>query len=254
MQRSRAEVTQALELDESLAEAHTCLASILLVNEDFAGSRREALRALELNPSLADPYRWLAQLAAGTGAVDEAVRLLETARQIDPLDINVNAFLGRAYFYSGRGAQALAHWERTKSLVAYRTNQHLTEYYLGRREYSKAEETLHEMERLRPTNEWTEMFRGYLAACRGDPETARREIERLESRAEGQEVTVFMVGFIRFALGEVDAFFDAMRRSRREGSEPVSELQYSPLFDSIRADPRYLEIVRKWREDRIPDG
>ena len=179
--RGLEEVTKALELNEALADAHTCLASILLTTEDFVGSQREARRAMELNPSLADPYRWLAQIAAGRGAIDEALTLLETAHQIDPLDINVIAFLGRVYFYSGRDSEALAFWERTKPLVAFRTNAHMTEYYLAHQNYSKAEETIREMERIRPSSVWTEMFRGFLAARRGDKKTARREIERLKS-------------------------------------------------------------------------
>jgi len=78
-----------------------------LTSEDFVGSEREARRAIELNPSLSDPYRWLAQVAAGRGEIDQAVQFLETAHQIDPLDVNVMAFLGRAYFYAGRGPRSL---------------------------------------------------------------------------------------------------------------------------------------------------
>jgi len=250
MRRGREEITKALELNEELAEAHSALASILLTTEDFGGCEREARRAIALNPSLADPYRWLAQVVAGRGEIEEAVRLLEKAQQVDPLDINIIAFLGRAYFYSGREAEALAHWERTKSLVAFRTNAHLTEYYLSHDDLAKAEETLHEMERLRPSSVWTEMYRGFLAARRGDRETARKAIESLMNRPDGKEVSVFMAGFVHFALGETDQFFDCMERARREGAEPVLELLYSPLFRSIRGTPRYLEFSRKWTEAR----
>jgi len=250
MKRGREEVTKALELNEALAEAHSCLASLLLTTEDFDGCQREARRAIELNPSLADPYRWLAQVVAGSGAIDETVRLLEAAHQTDPLDINIIAFLGRTYFYSGREAEALAHWERTKPLVAFRTNAHLAEYYLAHQNYTRAEETIHEMERIRPSSVWTEMYRGFLAARRGDTASARREIERLEGRTDAGQVTVFLAGFVHFALGEMDAFFESMEAARKEGAEPVLELRYSPLFQSIRSDPRYHEFARKWSEFR----
>jgi adenylate cyclase len=250
MRRGTEEVTKALELNEALAEAHSCLASIHLTREDFDRCEKEARRAIELNPSLADPYRWLAQLAAGGGGIDEAVKLLETAHQIDPLDINVIAFLGRAYFYSGREAEALAHWEKTKPLVEFRTNAHLTEYYLSRQDYAKAEGTVREMERIRPTSNWTVMYRGFLAARRGDTEAARREIQNLLNRTDAVEVTIWMAGFIQAALGETDAFFEALKRARKEGSEPVIELRYSPLFASLRSDPRFVEYMQKW--DRVP--
>jgi adenylate cyclase len=248
--KSLEEVTRALELDDSLAEAHSCRASILLTTGDFAESQREARRAVDLNPSLADPYRWLAQIAAGAGRVDETVRLLETAAQIDPLDINILAFLGRAYFYAGREAEALAHWNRTKPLVTYRTNAHLTEYYLSHQNYPKAEETVRELERLRPGNVWTEMYRGFLAARQGDRSTALRQIEQLEGRPDGKDIAAWMVGFVRFALGDTGAFFDTMEESQRAGAEPAMELMYSPLFDSARTDPRYLALRTKWDDAR----
>ena len=252
LDRGRQEVTTALALNEALAEAHSCLASILLTTEDMPGCQMEARRAIELNPSLADPYRWLAQVAAGRGSIDETVRLLETAQQLDPLDVNIIAFLGRAYFYSGREEEALAHWQRTMPLVAFRTNAHLTEFYLSHGELEKAEGTVREMARLRPSSVWLEMYRGFLAARKGDREAARREIERLESRTDSLQVTVFLAGFIYFALGETSTFFECIERARREGSEPVMELLYSPLFASIRSDPRYLEWAKKWTQDREP--
>jgi len=252
MNRARTELAKALEANDAVAEAHSCLACVLLSVEDYPACVREARRAIELNPSLSDPYRWLAQVAAGAGAIDKSVKLLETAQQIDPLDVNVLAFLGRAYYYSGREAEALAHWERTKPLVAFRTNAHLTEYYLGKQDYPKAEETLREMERIRPTSVWTEAFRGFLAARKGDADAARREIQKLESRRGSESVTIFLVGFVRFALGDVDGFLEAMDRARREGSEPVLELLYSPLFQSIRTDPRFLKFTEKYTNELRP--
>ncbi len=247
-QRAREEVTKALALDDTLSEAHSCLASLMLIIGDHPGARRESRRALELNPSLADPYRWLAQLEATAGRIDETVLLLEAAHQIDPLDINIIAFLGRAYFYSGREAAALAHWERTKPLVAYRTNAHLTEFYLSHESYTKAAETLRELERLRPTSPWTLMYRGFLAARTGDAETARREIDSLLARPDAAMATMFHAAFVHFALGEFDRFFELIDRCQREGTEPVLELMYSPMFHSIRGDPRYIAWAQVWAD------
>ena len=252
-QRAKGEIATALALNGSLGEAYSSLAAMDVGAEEWPRAVQEARRAIELNPSLADPYRWLAQVAAGTGDMSESIRLLETAMGIDPLDINVLAFLGRAYCYGGRYDEALAHWERTKPLVAFRTNAHLTEYHLGRGEYAQARETIREMERIRPNSPWNEAYRGILLAREGDPAGARREIERLRTRSEGKSITFFLVGFIEFALGDIEGFYRSMERARLDGTIPGMELMYSPLFASIRDDPQFRAYVDKYvRRPPIP--
>jgi adenylate cyclase len=245
VQRSREELDRALQQNERLAEGHSVLAGLLLGEDEIDAAEREARRAVELNPSLSDPYRWLAQIAGGDGNMGEAVRLLETAHKLDPVDVNVIAFLGRAYAYAGRESDALAHWERTKSLIPFRTNAHLSEYYLGRGDYSKAEETVRELERLRPESVWAETYRGILAARQGHPEIAQRTIERFERRGRTGEATVFFAGFVRYALGDMDGFLDAMERAFQHHNLPLMELVYSPLYEKARQDPRLLDLLRR---------
>jgi adenylate cyclase len=253
VRRSREQLATALEHNDALAEGHSVLAGLLLGEDDIRGSEREARRAMELNPSLSDPYRWLAQINAAEGRIGESVRLLETARQLDPLDVNVLAFLGRAYMYAGREADALAHWESTKPLIPFRTNANLTEYYLGLSDYTKAEATLREMERLRPGSVWTETYRGILAARQGRTEDARRVIDQLERRAQTGELTYFHQGFVHFALNEMDAFVTCMEQAFQLHALPLLELKYSRLYEPARKDPRILDLLRRQSELRLPD-
>jgi TolB-like protein/tetratricopeptide (TPR) repeat protein len=250
--RARRELTEVLSLDSGLAEAHSVLSGLMLAEDDLTGCEREARRAMEHNPSLSDPYRWLAQVVAREGKINEAVRLLEAAQVVDPLDINVIAFLGRTYAYSGREADALAYWERTKPLATYRTNAHMTEYYIGKGDYARAAETVAELEGLGPQRVWTLTYRGILAARTRDEETARRMIELLQKKAEAGELTVFFVGFIHFALGEMDAFVECMEKAFELHSLPLLELMYSPLYAPARNDPRIADLLRRQAEFRGP--
>ena len=203
---------------------------------------------MQLNPSLADPYRWLAQLSAGNGDIDEAVRYLDAARQLNPDDVNVLSFYGRALAYAGREADAVAFWNATKSRVRFRTNAHLSEYYLAKGELSKAEESVRELERVRPDSPWTLAYRGILAVRQGRPEEARRLIERLEERAKKGEMVGFFIGFLHFGLGETDAFVACMEEAFRHGTLPLLELLYSPLYAAGRSDPRIQDLLRRQRE------
>jgi adenylate cyclase len=252
--RASRELRIALEINDGIAEAHSVLAGLYLGADRPAECEREARRAMELNPSLADPYRWLAQLAAGDHHIDEAVRLLEAAGKVDPDDINVLAFLGRALAYAGREADALAFWEATKPRIRFRTNANLTEYYLGKGDLAKAEESVREMERVRPASPWTVMYRGFLAARQGDPATARRMIAKLEERARQDEMVLFHIGFVHFALGEMDGFVAGMEGAFRHHALPLLELLYSPLFAAGRADPRIQDILRRQVEIQRAPG
>ncbi len=243
--RARKQLTEALSLDAGLAEAHSVLSGLMLGEDDFAGSEREARRAIELNPSLSDPYRWLAQIVAGEGDIEETIRLLEAAQAVDPLDINVIAFLGRAYAYSGREADALAHWEKNKPLVPYRTSAHLAEYYLGKGDYGRAAEAVAEMEKLGPERAWTLAYRGILAARTGDREAAQQMIGLLRKRAEKGELTAIYEGFVHFALGDMDSFVVCLEKSFELHSLPLLELMYSPLYAPARSDPRIADLVRR---------
>ncbi len=245
--KAREQLASALATDDQLGEAHSVLSGILLGEDQTVGAAREARRALELNPSLSDPYRWLAQIEAGEGNIVEAVKLLEEAYRIDPLDVNVLAFLGRAYFYAGREAEAVSHWARTESLVGFRTRQHWTEYYLSHRDYAKAEETLRGMERVRPDSVWVLTYRGILAARQGDPRTAQRSIETLSELERHGVLTCFFAGFIHFALNEWDAFFQCLERALELRQLPLLELLYCPLYEAARDDPRYSDLLRRQR-------
>ena len=246
--RSRDELERALATDPTLAEAHSVLAGLMLGSDEIQGSKREALLAIRLNPNLADPYRWLAQVECGDGNVNESTRLLEQAYAIDPLDVNVIAFLGRCYFYSGRIADALEHWDRCEPLIPFRINAQRAEFYLSRHDDAALERCLDVMRRTRPGNIWILLFEGIQGAARGDEGTARRSIDALDALAAEGHMTGLYSGFVHYALGEIDDFFASMYAALEMHQLPLLELMYSPLYDDVRGDPRFADLMLRQRE------
>ncbi len=240
-------VRRALELNPRLAEAHSMLAPLHLARDELAAAKAEAAAAMQLNPSLSEPYRWLAQVSGGEGDPEEMVRLAEAGYQIDPLDLNLVALLGLAYFYAGREGQALAHWERSLPLVPYRTNAQLAEYHLGRGELGQAGEAIQRMKELRPDDPWNFTFEGYLAALRDDEQAARQLLSKLDELTEHGNATAFMAGFVHFALGEMDAFYARMSQALQSHDLPLLRLMYSPLFAAARGEPRFRDLLEAQR-------
>lgn len=246
-ERAAAELSAAIALDETIAEAHSVIAGSLLGLDDLEGAKREALRAKALNPSLSDPYRWLAQIEAGNGNIDGAVELLEEARTVDPLDVNVLAFLGRCYFYAGRIDDALAHWDHTEALVGFRTNAYRAEYCLSVGDLDGVEAAVERMHHARPGTAWELLYRGVLAARRDDGGALRSSYDQLRAIGEDSPVATFMVGFLDCVTGDLDEYFACMHRVIEQHSLPLLEVTYSPLYAAARDDPRYEELLAAQR-------
>jgi adenylate cyclase len=241
--RGRAAATKALELDPDLAEAHYSLALIMFRADDYQGGMRELRRALELNPSLAAAYVDLANTSATLGDTQEMVRAAERGYQLDPLSPRAVYWQGWAYFYTGRGEEAIEHWKKTLHLDPYRAYRSMFDYYVSRGEHGEAEKAVKEMERLSPTNQWTLLDRGYLAALTGDEKTAREMIGKLD-RGTGMGSTS-KAGFIYYALGDMDRFFEYQLRAAEDHTLVAVALRYSPFFEEARKDPRFEEVFRK---------
>jgi len=243
LDKGRAAATKALELAPDLAEAHYVTAMGMEFADEHQGSMRELKRALELNPSLAMAYIQLADQSAALGDTQEMVKAAEKGYQLDPLDPRAVDWLGFAYFCTGRGREAMEHWKKTLHLDPYRAYRNMFDYYVSRGEYGEVEKMVKEMERISPTNNSTLLNRGYLAAVTGDEKTAREMITKLDKGAGVASTSG--AGYIYYALGDMDKFFEYQFRAAEDHTLPASTLRCSPLFELARKDPRMREVFRK---------
>lgn len=87
-----------------------------------------------------------------------------------------------------------------------------------------------------------------LAAYSGDTTQARQLFTELTEREKRGEAMAFFIGFVQYALGDMDAFVDSMERAFKHHDLPAMELQYSVLFQEARQDPRIADLLRRQRE------
>jgi tetratricopeptide (TPR) repeat protein len=116
--KAKAAAKKALELDDTLAEAHTSLAYVLQVYDlDFDGSIREFQRAIELNPNYATAHHWYGiELLISLGRFDEAIRELKRGLELDPLSLPINGALGRTYYFARRYDEAIEQLRKTSEM------------------------------------------------------------------------------------------------------------------------------------------
>jgi adenylate cyclase len=237
-------LSKALAINENLAEAHSLLSrAAYMGDEPYAVMESEAKRAIELNPNLADAYQDLADVKSIQGFPDEWVRLLETAYQLDPLSSTVIERLSGAYMYTGKEAEALNHLRRTLHLNPLNTHRWMSLYYIYKGNLDDAERELAQLEALAPTWEFTLLIKGYVAALRGNRKTAEEAITALDRSHKSGWARSSLAGFIRYALGDTDEFFRYMFNAAQDHTLRATDLLYSPLFDPVRADPRFKEVL-----------
>ncbi|HEY0969655.1 MAG TPA: protein kinase [Gemmatimonadales bacterium] len=238
---------RALELDETLAEAHSSLAWCLFVFEwDWAAAEREFRRAIELEPLYATAHQWYAFLLHSRGATDEALVEGHTAVELDAGSVSARRSLGSGYYYARRHDQARYHLERA---IAMNPNAEETYRLLGLAlaadgRIDDALQVLQEAVAMPEASTYTNATLAHALARAGRDAEARRILVRLEERARGEYVSPVAFATIHLGLGDNERALDWIERAREERRGWLAYLNANPIFDPVRGHPRFAELVR----------
>jgi adenylate cyclase len=237
---------QALGINENLAEAHSLLSVVaFMADEPMQVMESEARRAIELNPNLASAYDDLGGVMALKGKTQEWVRLLETAYQLDPLSPWTIERLSAAYFNTGKETEGLELLQRTMHIDPANSHRWLGAWKMNEGDLDGAETELRQLEALAPDWEFTVQLKGYLKALRGDRKGAEDLIASLEQTHKRGWARSSLAGFIYYALGDMDKFFESMKAAAEDHTLRATELMYSPLFAKAREDPRMKVVLNQ---------
>lgn len=235
---------RASKLDPDLAEAHVLLGELAFMADAPAEILdRELRRALELNPNLAQAHSILSSLAGSFGIMESYILQADEAYRLDPLSPPMIRRQGDAYFNSGRLEEALAHWKRhieSDPIDAYKGQ---AEYYLLKGNFELADSMVQELERVAPNSDPALLSRGVLAALVGDRDTAVQTIARVDELFKKGTSRQSSIGYIYYALGDLDRFFEYMFAAARNHTMQAVRVRLSPFFAAARRDPRFVLLV-----------
>jgi tetratricopeptide (TPR) repeat protein len=240
-------VTRALEIDETLGEAHATLGHIhFQYDRDWAGAEREFKRAIELNPNYANAHLWYALSLMWTGRHDDAVLEITRAQQLDPLLLAVSANVGFILAAAHRYDEAIAECRKTVDLDP---NFPLGHYRLGqiytlKGTYSQAIPELEKAVALSRSSPRAIAELGLAHALNGNKVEALRLLKDLTERSKRRYVSPFDIALIYAGLRDPKAW-EWLQRAERDRSPSLNFLVLSPAFASLRADPRYSALVRR---------
>ena len=242
-ERAKAAAEKALALDETLAEAHTSLGQARRRECDWQGEEREYLRALELNPSYATARQWYAGLLALLGRLDEALREIRHAEELDPLSHAISVTAGMILTQSRDYDAAIEQLQRTLELEPdfFSAYAWLAIAYAHQDKFRESQQAAERLRELRPDHPAAHLILALTFARSGQREKAGDILEQLKE--QGAEAGA--IGVIHAGLGQLDEAFEWLHRAAKERSWILSDLKVSPWFDPVRSDPRYQDLLRQ---------
>jgi DNA-binding winged helix-turn-helix (wHTH) protein/TolB-like protein/Flp pilus assembly protein TadD len=246
--KAEAALKKALELDESLADAHSSLARYKFYYEwDFNGAQREFEHAIELNPNTAIAHHEYATLLQVLGQFDKAVAEREVARRLDPLSPNAIATVGYPYYYAGRYDEAIKHFQKALELDPKFSWSHLWigQAYLEKGMYREAIEEIQQAVKLSDGNTRAVATLGYAYAIAGKRAEALRVIANLKDLANQKYVSPYFIALVYSGLKERNSAFMELEKAFAERQPYLTHLKIEPVFANLRDDPRFADLLRR---------
>ena len=244
--QAKAAALRALELDDSLAEAHAALGLYLTIFErDRSAAEKELRRAIELNPNYATAHHWLAfEIVAPSKRFDEAITEIRRAEELDPLSSVIVTEVGGCLLLARRYDEAIAQFKHAATLDPRFYYGHV---YLGWAFNAKGmyQEAVEEFRKALELND-DPTARAFLAlalAKSGQRGEAIKLRDQLKMESAQRYVPSYCFVIVSLSLGEKDEAFAWLEKDIAERSSWPVVYAVTPELDELRGDPRFDKLV-----------
>ena len=234
--KAKAAATKALELDETLGEAHCTLGFFrLLYDWDFAAAENEFRRAIELSPNFANAWDGFGFYFKATGQSEASIRSCQRAQELEPLSLFITLSLAWSYYFARQydrameqGAKALdmdpnfgfAYWHRGMA-------------YIQQKRFGDAITALRKAISLSGPATTFISYLGYANARLGKSREARQMIAQLERVSKRQYVSSYFIAVIYLGLGDLDRTFEWLEKAYQERSGFMAFINVEPMLDAL---------------------
>ncbi|HEV2521079.1 MAG TPA: winged helix-turn-helix domain-containing protein [Candidatus Acidoferrales bacterium] len=247
MPKARAAAKKALEIDESLGEAHATLAFISTIHDyDWEAAERGFTRALALNPGNARIHHLHAAYLSYQGRLNEAQAEIERARETDPLSVPINNHAATVLYFRRDYDQAIERSRRTLVLDASFPNAHLilSLSYQQKRMYADA---MAEAKKAASFSGRSAASLGCIGGCYaalGRLSEAKKVIKELQALSERKYVSPFVIAWVYVNLRDKEAALAHLEQAYAERSTYLPHIKIDPSLDSLRSDSRFQDLLR----------
>jgi tetratricopeptide (TPR) repeat protein len=247
MPEALAAAKRALEIDDSLAEAHTALGGLLsLYDWNWMEAEKELKRGLELSPNSSLAHERYTMWLQSTGRLSEALIEAKQAQHLDPLSFFMNRELGRSLYLARRYDEAIEQLRRSEELEPHSgvVWGWVSQAY---EQQGKEKEAIQlRLERM------TDISQEEIASLRqaytvGGSKGYWAKWIQLHSSGEGDGATPYFMAIAEARLGHADKAWEWMEKSADQREVWVTWIKVDPLFDPVRAHPGYTRLLRRIR-------
>lgn len=244
MPKARAAALRALQLDDKSAEAHTALALITEnYDYDFQAAEKEYRRAIELDPNYATAHHWYGELLTWEGKFNDALRENSRARELDPLSLIIATDRGATLYFSRQYDAAIDQLNAVRALdPSFGRAGIVMDAYIQARRFDEAESVLGPEPHTRELDPWHVRQFAYLEAYAGKIEKARAHLKQLGDMNYGYDPAYMAPVFIPL---DKDHALALLQQGYAQRSVLMVTLNVDPLFDPLRSDPRFQNILQE---------
>ena len=244
--KARAAAMKALELDETVAEAHVTLADVKKGYDwDWAGAEAEYKRALELNPSYSMAHALYADYLSKMRRHEEAIAEARQARKLDPISVPANVVLGMTLYRARRYDEAMGACQKALELDPNLPNA-LWFQALADEQKRRLPEAIAKLKKAVSLSD-APLFRALLAnayALAGERAKALNFLDELTALSQQRYVSPLDFAVVYTGLGDRNSAFQWLEKAFQERTMRIQELP-EPIFDSLRSDLRFPDLMRR---------
>ncbi|MFY9549592.1 MAG: protein kinase [Thermoanaerobaculia bacterium] len=245
---AKAAAMRALELDAAVAEPYAALAwSSFVFDRDWTTAENQYQRALRLNPNYANAHRTHAICLTRMGRFDEAIREARRAQELDPLSLEGNTTVGMVFHYARRDDEAIPWFRRVLDMDPnfWRAHWGLGYALVQKRRYGEAITELQKAVELSEGGGVQLGSLGYAYAVADRRAEALEVVQKLKASSRDHYVPPSAVAIALSGLGEKDQALTWLGKAIEERDPWATALKVEPMFDPLRSDPRFLDLMHR---------
>ncbi len=248
MPKAREAARKALQLDDTLAEAHADMGMVLFwYDYDWKAAEVELRRAIQLKPNSADAHDYYGWELTLVGRVDEGIAETERAVELDPLSVEVNETAGQNLYYARQYDQAIQQLSKTLEMDPdyWIARMYLATAYEAKGDLARA---VAECEKARATESsipWPLAELGHAYALAGRKSDAENVLKKLESWSKRSYVPAYNFAEVYIGLGDQERALAMLEKAYADRSMALTFVTADQEFDSLHSSPRFRDLVRR---------